>query len=80
MIHDFSLYVNVENARCVVEFDLIDEDVDCGTWKILYNANGQWIEVNDLLSDETTQSILDQINGKWNEIEEQIEESRDYAD
>ncbi len=34
----FALVVNVENSRCVVEFDVIgDSEINYETWEVFYN-------------------------------------------
>jgi hypothetical protein len=79
----FSLIVNVENATCVVEFD-VDRfgDITYETWEVFFNkdfkvgmkhslAASSWVVVNDLIHDKTWESIEDQIKAQWKDVEEQ---------
>jgi hypothetical protein len=79
----FSLVVNVENATCVVEFDVIgDSEINYETWEVFYNKRFKgdlkqvlppdtWVMVNDLIHDSTWESIEDQIREQWKDVEEQ---------
>jgi hypothetical protein len=79
----FSLVVNVENAVCVVEFDVIgDSEINYETWEVFYNKDFkgdlkqvlnpyEWVLVNDLIHDETWVSIEEQIREQWKDVEEQ---------
>lgn len=79
----FSLVVNVENATCVVEFDVIgDSEINYETWEVFYNKHFKgdfkralppdtWVMVNDLIHDSTWESIEDQIREQWKDVEEQ---------
>jgi hypothetical protein len=81
------LVVNVENARCVVEFDVIgDSEINYETWEVFYNKNFKgnirqaykpqdWVQVNDLIHDKTWESIDDQIKEQWADV---IEQQRVY--
>lgn len=83
----FSLVVNVEDALCVVEFDVDnDGDINYETWEVFYNkdfkrgikpglATSAWVIVNNLLHEETWESIEAQIKAQWDDVEEQ---QRDY--
>lgn len=85
----YSLIVNVENATCVVEFDVIgDSEINYETWEVFYHKdfkrdskkilnNDQWTLVNDLIHDKTWESIEDQIKEQWKDVEEQ---QRAYED
>jgi hypothetical protein len=79
----FSLVVNVENATCIVEFD-VDRfgDINYETWEVFYNKGfkkgvqqsfkaADWVIVNDLIHDKTWKSIEDQIKEQWDDVEEQ---------
>ena len=83
----YSLVVNVENATCVVEFD-VDRfgDINYETWEVFYCKDfkrktlqvfepGKWTLVNDLISDKTWESIDDQIRAQWDEV---IDQQRAY--
>jgi spermidine synthase len=79
----FALVVNVENAKCVVEFDVIgDSEINYETWEVFYNKNFKgnlkqalnpdtWVLVTDLIHDKTWESIEDQIKAQWKDVEEQ---------
>ena len=79
----YSLLVNVENATCVVEFDVIgDSEINYETWEVFYHRDFKrgsrqvfkpetWTPVNDLISDKTWESIEDQIKDQWKDVEEQ---------
>lgn len=79
----YSLIVNVENATCVVEFDVIgDSEINYETWEVFYHRDFKrgrrqvfkpetWTLVNDLISDKTWESIEDQIKDQWKDVEEQ---------
>lgn len=79
----FELIVNVENATCVVEFDIIgDSEINYETWEVFFNKDfkrgvkkwldpSTWVMVNDLLHDKTWASIEDQIREQWKDVEEQ---------
>lgn len=78
----FGLVVNVENAKCIVEFDIIFGEVDYETWEVFYHKHfkgdlkqvfppSEWVLVNDLISDKTWESIEDQIKAQWKDVEEQ---------
>jgi len=79
----FSLIVDVENATCVVEFDVIgDSEINYETWEVFYNKRFKrgkathfkpedWVIVNDLIHDKTWQSIEDQIREQWDDVAEQ---------
>lgn len=78
----FGLVVNVENAKCIVEFDIIFGEVNYETWEVLYHENfkgdlkqvflpSEWVLVNDLISDKAWESIDDQIKAQWQDVEEQ---------
>lgn len=81
--NSFALVVNVENATCVVEFDVIgDSEINYETWEVFYNKHFKgdlkqalnpdtWVTVNDLLHDKTWESIEDQIREQWKDVEEQ---------
>lgn len=83
----YGLVVNVENATCVVEFDVIgDSEINYETWEIFYNNNFKgdlkqvlppetWVQVNDLIHDNTWESIDDQIKAQWADV---IEQQRVY--
>ena len=79
----YSLIVNVENATCVVEFD-VDRfgDINYETWEVFYHKDFKrgskqscitwtWTLVNDLISDKTWESIEEQIKEQWKDVEEQ---------
>ena len=78
----YSLVVNVENATCVVEFD-VDRfgDVNYETWEVFYNKDfvvsekslhvDNWVRINDVIHDKTWESIEDQIKAQWADVEEQ---------
>lgn len=69
----FSLFVDVENATCVVEFDVIQDEIDYDTCEVFYNKDdGKWILVNDLIHDKTWESIDAQIKAQWADVEEQL--------
>jgi hypothetical protein len=79
----YGLVVNVENATCVVEFDVIgDSEINYETWEVFYNKRFKgdlkqqlkpdtWVLVNDLIHDKTWESIEDQIREQWKDVEEQ---------
>jgi hypothetical protein len=79
----FALVVTVENATCVVEFDVIgDSEINYETWEVFYNKRFKgdlkqalppdtWVMVNDLIHDKTWESIEDQIREQWKDVEEQ---------
>ena len=79
----YSLIVNVENATCVVEFDVdLFGDINYETWEVFYNKDFKrgkafhfkpenWVIVNDLIHDKTWESIEDQIKAQWADVEEQ---------
>lgn len=78
----YSLIVNVENATCVVEFDIISGEIEWETIEVFYNKDfkrktvqvfepGKWTKVNDLIHDKTWGSIDDQIKEQWKDVEEQ---------
>lgn len=78
----FSLIVNVENATCVVEFDITFGEINYETWEVFYNkhfkvgmkhslAASSWAMVNDLIHDKTWESIERQIKAQWKDVEEQ---------
>jgi hypothetical protein len=79
----FELVVNVENATCVVEFDIIgNSEINYETWEVFYNKDFKrgvkkwlnpetWVQVNDLIHDKTWESIEDQIREQWKDVEEQ---------
>jgi hypothetical protein len=77
----YSLIVNVENATCVVEFDVDSAgDVNCETWEVFYHKDfkrshaqslNHWTQVNDLIHDKTWEAIEDQIKAQWADVEEQ---------
>lgn len=79
----YSLIVNVENAACVVEFDVIgDSEINYETWGVFYHKDFKrgskqvfkpetWTLVNDLIHDRTWESIDDQIKEQWKDVEEQ---------
>jgi hypothetical protein len=74
----YSLFVNVENASCVVEFD-IDRfgDINYYTWEVFYQTSvmsNTWVVVNDLIHDKTWESIEKQIKAQWGDVEEQQRE------
>lgn len=83
----YSLVVNVENATCVVEFDVIgDSEINYETWEVFYHMDFKrgpqkvfkpetWTLVNDLIHDKTWESIDDQIKAQWDEV---IEQQRAY--
>jgi hypothetical protein len=83
----FSLVVNVENATCVVEFDVIgDGEINYETWEVFYHKYFNrktkqvfqpetWTLVNDLIHDKTWESIEDQIKEQWADV---IEQQRAY--
>lgn len=79
----YSLVVNVENATCVVEFD-VDRfgDINYETWEVFYHKGFKrdtkqvfkpetWTKVNDVIHDKTWESIEDQIKAQWDDVEEQ---------
>jgi hypothetical protein len=79
----YGLVVNVENAKCVVEFDVIDDsEINYETWEVFYHKDfkgdlkqplkpNTWVLVNDLIHDKTWESIEDQIREQWADVEEQ---------
>lgn len=79
----YSLIVNVENAVCVVEFDVWgDCEINYETWEVFYNkdfkrntkqffTSNTWTLVNDLIHDRTWESIEDQIKAQWKDVEAQ---------
>lgn len=79
----YGLVVNVENATCVVEFDVIgDSEINYETWEVFYHKDFKgtydgtfkaedWRMVNDLIHDKTWESIEDQIKEQWADVEEQ---------
>jgi hypothetical protein len=79
----YGLVVDVENATCVVEFDVIgDSEINYETWEVFYNKRFKgdlkqklppetWVMVNDLIHDKTWESIEDQIREQWKDVEEQ---------
>jgi hypothetical protein len=77
----YSLVVNVENATCVVEFDVDSAgDVNCETWEVFYHKDFKrnhaqilhhWTKVNDLIHDKTGGFIEDQIKAQWSDVKEQ---------
>lgn len=74
----YSLFVNVENAVCVVEFD-VDRfgDINYETWEVFYQTSvmsNTWVVVNDLIHDKTWESIEKQIKAQWSDVEEQQRE------
>ena len=74
----YSLFVNVENAVCVVEFD-VDRfgDINYETWEVFYQTSvmsNTWVVVNDLIHDKTWESIENQIKAQWADVEEQQRE------
>lgn len=74
----YSLFVNVENASCVVEFD-VDRfgDINYYTWEVFYQTSvmsNTWVVVNDLIHDKTWESIEKQIKAQWSDVEEQQRE------
>jgi hypothetical protein len=74
----YSLFVNVENASCVVEFD-VDRfgDINYYTWEVFYQTSvmsNTWVVVNDLIHDKTWESIEKQIKAQWGDVEEQQRE------
>ena len=83
----YGLVVNVENATCVVEFDVIgDGEINYETWEVFYNKHfkgdfkqvlpaAEWVQVNDLIHDKTWESIDDQIKAQWEDV---IEQQRAY--
>jgi hypothetical protein len=83
----YGLVVNVENARCVVEFDVIgDGEINYETWEVFFNKDFKdnknpvfpsetWVQVNDLIHDKTWESIDDQIKEQWADV---IEQQRAY--
>jgi hypothetical protein len=84
----YGLVVNVEDARCVVEFDVIgDSEINYETWEVFYHKDfkeqkvfvaekdSQWVQVNDLIHDKTWESIDDQIKAQWADV---IEQQRAY--
>jgi hypothetical protein len=83
----YGLVVNVENATCVVEFDVIgDSEINYETWEVFYNKDfkqgkinkykpEEWTKVNDLIHDKTWESIDDQIKAQWKDV---IEQQRAY--
>lgn len=83
----YGLVVNVENATCVVEFDVIgDSEINYETWKVFYNKRFKgdlkqvlppetWVQVNDLIHDKTWESIESQIKAQWADV---IEQQRVY--
>lgn len=78
----YSLVVNVENATCVVEFD-VDRfgDINYETWEVFFNKDfvvsekilhaDNWVRINDVIHDKTWESIEDQIKAQWKDVEEQ---------
>lgn len=79
-MNEFSLLVVVENSTCVVDFDIIDEDIYWETLKVSFKTpSNEWVEVTELLSDSTIKSIEDQIYEQWDELMRQCRErSEDY--
>ena len=82
MNNPYSLVVNVENATCVVEFDVDSAgDINYETWEVFYHKDFKrgtaqvflvpWTKVNDLIHDKTWESIEDQIKAQWKDVEEQ---------
>jgi hypothetical protein len=78
----YGLVVNVENAKCVVEFDITFGEINYETWEVFYNKHFKgdfrqsykpedWVQVNDLIHDKTWESIEDQIKEQWKDVEEQ---------
>jgi hypothetical protein len=78
----FSLVVNAENAKCVVEFDITSGEINYETWEVFYNKHFKgdfrqsykpedWVLVNDLIHDKTWCSIDAQIKEQWKDVEEQ---------
>ena len=86
----YGLVVNVENAKCIVEFDVYSEgDINYETWEVFYNKNfkgdfkesfppDSWVKVNDLISEKTWESIDDQIKAQWKDVEDQQRAYDDY--
>lgn len=82
----YSLVVNVENATCVVEFDVDRfDDINYETWEVFFNKDFKrgvinkfkpetWTKVNDLIHDKTWESIENQIKAQWADVEEQQRE------
>lgn len=74
-MNDFSLTVIVENSTCVVDFDIIDDNIYWETLEVSFKTpNNEWVEVTDLLSDSTMKSIEDQIYEQWDEVIQQARE------
>lgn len=74
-MNDFSLTVIVENSTCVVDFDIIDDDIYWETLKVSFKTpNNEWVEITDVLSDSTMKSIEDQIYEQWDEVIRQARE------
>ena len=78
----YSLVVDVENATCVVEFDVIVGEIEWENIEVFYNKkfkNGthqkyvadEWTQVNDLIHDKTWNSIEEQIKDQWDDVEGQ---------
>lgn len=78
----YSLIVNVENSACVVEFDIICDEIEWETIEVFYNKDFKrgkafhfkpenWVVINDLIHDKTWGSIEDQIKEQWKDVEEQ---------
>lgn len=78
----YSLIVNVEDAICVVEFDITHGEINYETWEVFYNKDfkgkplmgwlpNEWTKVTDLLHDKTWLSIEDQIKEQWADVEAQ---------
>lgn len=66
----YSLLVNAENARCVIEFDVDSEgDINYETWELFLIDS--WTVINDAIHDKTWESIEDQIKAQWADVEEQ---------
>lgn len=74
-MNDFSLTVIVENSTCVVDFDIVDDEIYWETLEVSFKTpNNEWVEVTDLLSDSTLKSIEEQIYEQWDEIIRQARE------
>ncbi len=82
----YGLVVNVENAKCVVEFDVTFGEINYETWEVFYSKNFKgnirqaykpqdWVQVNDLIHDKTWESIEAQIKAQWADV---IEQQRAY--
>lgn len=80
----YGLVVNVENAKCVVEFDVIgDSEINYETWEVFYSKRfkgdlkqvvppPEWTQVNDLIHDKTWESIEAQIKAQWDDVIDQM--------